>query len=305
MNLTVTGARRAGSRRCMRAIRISPDTSSLNYQTGQPIANGVITKVSAQGKVCVYVNRSAHIVLDVFGVFPSDSAFTPVGPDRAIDTRLNGRDPRGAGVDVDDSGGFAVCREVDFGELDGAGRWRVGSRRCMRAIRISPDTSSLNYQASQSIANGVITKVSAQGTVCVYVNQSAHVVLDVFGVFPSDSALTPVGPDRAIDTRLNGGIRVALVSTLTIPVGSQYAGKSISVNLTVPGVGAWVRDVVCVRSGTARYVVAELSGEPVDRERCDHQGQPTGHRVRVPEPVGTRGARRVRRVPNVLGSEFR
>jgi hypothetical protein len=27
--------------------------------------------------------------------------------------------------------------------------------------------------------------VSAQGTVCVFLNQSAHVVLDVFGVFPS------------------------------------------------------------------------------------------------------------------------
>jgi hypothetical protein len=55
--------------------------------------------------------------------------------------------------------------------------------------RIAPaqqDTSSLNYQPSQSIANGVITKVSAQGTVCVFLNQSAHVVLDVFGWFPSD-----------------------------------------------------------------------------------------------------------------------
>ena len=78
----------------------------------------------------------------------------------------------------------------------------------MRVIRSQPDTSSLNYRATQAIANGVITKVSAQGTVCVYVNRSAHVVLDVFGVFPSDAAFTPVGPDRAIDTRTDGGRRV-------------------------------------------------------------------------------------------------
>jgi len=43
--------------------------------------------------------------------------------------------------------------------------------------------SSLNYQPDQSIANGVITKVSATGTVCVFRNRQAHVVLDVFGVF--------------------------------------------------------------------------------------------------------------------------
>ncbi|MEP6299574.1 MAG: hypothetical protein ABJ382_19810, partial [Ilumatobacter sp.] len=48
-----------------------PGTSSLNYQAGQPIANGVITKVSAQGTVCVFVSQPAHVILDVFGDFPS------------------------------------------------------------------------------------------------------------------------------------------------------------------------------------------------------------------------------------------
>jgi len=35
----------------------------------------------------------------------------------------------------------------------------------------------------------VITKVSAEGTVCVYVSESTQVILDVSGVFPTESDL--------------------------------------------------------------------------------------------------------------------
>ena len=58
---------------------------------------------------------------------------------------------------------------------------------------------------------------------------------------------TAVGPDRAIDTRLNGGARVAAGSTLTVSGGFAVRGE---VDFGEPDgdgcVGAWVRDVVCV-----------------------------------------------------------
>ena len=73
VNLTVTGAVARGFATMYACDEEQPDTSSLNYPAGQSIANGLITKVSAEGTVCVYVNRSAHIVLDVFGVFPTSS----------------------------------------------------------------------------------------------------------------------------------------------------------------------------------------------------------------------------------------
>ena len=71
VNLTVTGALAPGFATLYACDQTQPDTSSLNYRATQAIANGVITKVSAQGTVCVFVNRSTHVVLDVFGVFPS------------------------------------------------------------------------------------------------------------------------------------------------------------------------------------------------------------------------------------------
>ncbi len=70
VNLTVPGAVGRGYATLYACDQPRPATSSLNYQPGQAIANGVITKVSGDGEVWVYLNRQAHVVLDVFGVFP-------------------------------------------------------------------------------------------------------------------------------------------------------------------------------------------------------------------------------------------
>ncbi|MDA9292983.1 hypothetical protein N9Q18_00700, partial [bacterium] len=70
VNLTVTKAVGRGFATLYACGESRPETSSLNYQPNQPIANGVITKVSAAGTVCVFLNQQAHVVLDVFGVFP-------------------------------------------------------------------------------------------------------------------------------------------------------------------------------------------------------------------------------------------
>ncbi|MEP4649665.1 MAG: hypothetical protein ABJ314_05755, partial [Ilumatobacter sp.] len=160
-------------------------TSSLNYQAGQPIANGVITKVSAQGTVCVFVSQSAHVIVDVFGYFPSDSAFAPVGPDRAIDTRDGGGDRVAGGETLTVPVGAQYAGRSISVNLTVPGALAPGFATLFACDQDQPGTSSLNYQAGQPIANGVITKVSAQGTVCVFVSQPAHVILDVFGDFPS------------------------------------------------------------------------------------------------------------------------
>jgi hypothetical protein len=233
VNLTVTNSLQPGFATLYACDQNQPATSSLNYRQTQAIANGVITKVSPQGTVCVFVNRSAHIILDIFGWFPSDAALTPVGPDRAIDTRLNNGPRVGAGSTLTVPVGTQYAGKSISVNLTVTNSLQPGFATLYACDQNQPATSSLNYRQTQARANGVITKVSPQGTVCVFVNRSAHIILDVFGVFPSDAALTPVGPDRVVDTRLNNGPRVGAGSTLTVPVGTQYAGKSISVNLTV------------------------------------------------------------------------
>ncbi len=48
-----------------------PKTSSLNFGFGDTVANSVITPLSGDGKVCLYVYGTAHLLADVSGYLPS------------------------------------------------------------------------------------------------------------------------------------------------------------------------------------------------------------------------------------------
>ncbi|MGB0730449.1 MAG: hypothetical protein ACPGT1_11470, partial [Ilumatobacteraceae bacterium] len=45
-----------------------PDTSTLNFTTGQTVANSMIAPVSTQGTICVYVYGKADILIDINGI---------------------------------------------------------------------------------------------------------------------------------------------------------------------------------------------------------------------------------------------
>jgi hypothetical protein len=42
----------------------------------------------------------------------------------------------------------------------------------------------LNYVPGSAVANGVVARLSAEGTVCVFTNQEIDLVVDVTGSFP-------------------------------------------------------------------------------------------------------------------------
>jgi len=192
VNLAVTDASGAGFAALYACDQPRPATSSLNYQPGQAIANGVITKVSSTGTVCVYSHQAADVILDIFGVFPSNEDFSPVGPIRVVDTRRNGsRVAAGSTLTVNVGAGYAdKSISVNLAVTDASGAGFAALYACDQP---RPSTSSLNYQPGQAIANGVITKVSSTGTVCVYSHQAADVILDIFGVFPPKMTRVPVG----------------------------------------------------------------------------------------------------------------
>ena len=48
-----------------------PNASTINYGPGATIANGIIAKVGANGRVCIYTYAAAHLVVDVNGYFPA------------------------------------------------------------------------------------------------------------------------------------------------------------------------------------------------------------------------------------------
>ena len=44
-----------------------------------------------------------------------------------------------------------------------------------------PESSNVNFVAGQTVANAVLAPLSEQGTICVYVEGSTNVIVDVNG----------------------------------------------------------------------------------------------------------------------------
>ncbi len=196
-----------------------PLASSMNFTKGVTLANTVITKLAPTGTVCVYTNVTANIVIDVSGsLTPAAFAALP-SPQRIVDSR----NPAG---DTDDE------QQERFGAIPGgttrtipvAGR--VGLAPDVENVVLTvaavapgangyftlypcgtpkPLASSMNFTKGVTLANTVITKLAPTGTVCVYTNVTANIVIDVSGsLTPAAFAALP-SPQRIVDSRNPAG----------------------------------------------------------------------------------------------------
>ena len=71
LNVTVTQAQGAGFVTVWPCGTDRPNASSLNYVAGSTVPNGVVAKVGAGGKVCLFVSDGTHLLTDVAGYFTS------------------------------------------------------------------------------------------------------------------------------------------------------------------------------------------------------------------------------------------
>ena len=69
LNVTVTEAQGAGYVTVFPCGSTPPTASNLNYVLGSTVPNGVIAKIGAGGKVCLYANSATHLIVDVSGYF--------------------------------------------------------------------------------------------------------------------------------------------------------------------------------------------------------------------------------------------
>ncbi len=173
-----------------------PLASSLNYVAGQTIPNAVIAPISDTGEVCFYSSQRVDILADLNGWFPRGAALEAISPQRVFDTRASqpqGLRPvpkamigaggvlriRATGIPgVTPAVGIgAVSMNVTVTEPIAAGYVTVfpcGTR---------PTTSSLNFDAGQTIPNAVIAPVSAEGDICLFASQPTHILADITGWF--------------------------------------------------------------------------------------------------------------------------
>ena len=178
--------------------------SSVNFVKDQTVANAVLAPVSATGTVCFYASVTTDLVVDINGWLPTNSGFTGLNPRRVLDTRL-AQSPnalrevakRRVGgtyvleVKVTDladivpaTGVAAVSLNVTAVDPDGAGYVTVfpcGARKLV---------SSLNYGTGETVANAVLAPVSPTGTICLYSQVEADLVVDINGWFATPTLLS-------------------------------------------------------------------------------------------------------------------
>ncbi|MFB7614187.1 hypothetical protein ACFC1F_07945, partial [Kitasatospora sp. NPDC056181] len=177
-----------------------PTSSNLNWTTaGATTPNLVIVPLGPDGKINLF-NASpdtTHLIADVFGYYTDDatgSTFTPVNPDRLLDTRsavgragtdkVPGREVFGlqvAGRANVPANAKAVVLNVTATETDGPGHltvWASGSPQ--------PTSSNLNWTGSGvTTPNLVVVPLDDAGRVMFFNGAwtGTHLVADVFGYY--------------------------------------------------------------------------------------------------------------------------
>jgi hypothetical protein len=194
LNVTVVNPSHAGW------VKVHPcgtvqTTSNVNFTAHQIVANAVVTALSADGSVCITSQVDTDVVVDVNGYFTKDGA-APFTPSRLVDTRP-GESPDAAvtvakqqvtpgsplritvagvaGVSAEDLG--AVALNVTATNPAAAGWLNVYGCGAM------PFASNVNFVAGQTVANSVLSPVSADGAICIASNVATDVVVDVNGYF--------------------------------------------------------------------------------------------------------------------------
>lgn len=256
-----------------------PTASNLNVVGGQTVANLVIAKVGAGGRVAVF-NESGevHVIVDVAGYVPATDSYVPLVPARLLDTRPGATTVDGRGlpaakigpagtIDVEVLGrGGVPASGVDAVALNVTAHVDSASHLTVWPTGIPlPVASNLNPSANQTVPNSVVARIGAGGRVSVY-NQSgrADVIVDVAGYFLSGGTYVALPPARIFETRPGAAVLPGAVNRQA-QIG---VGQTIEVKVTglggVPedGVSAVVLNVTAVLPDSPSYLTVWPTGSP-------------------------------------------
>jgi hypothetical protein len=186
---------------------------------------------------------------------PRSSEFVTVSPERILETRseagqigyIGDKPEAGAVVEVKVTGvgsslvpedARAVAVNVTLTENEAA--TYVTAYNCDDP---RPTASNVNSIGSTgATANLTLVGVSDTGTICLYTLAASHLVADIGGYVPSTSGVTPVTPERILETREEfgqkgyTGTQPTAGSTVVVDVGASSqvvdGAKAVFVNVT-------------------------------------------------------------------------
>ena len=271
LNVTVTSPTTQGYLTVYPDATALPNASNVNFMPGATVPALVVVKLSSAGKVAI-TNTSGgtvQIVADVSGYYlagkpTAPGAFSSLSPSRILDTRTGngagGAVAAGATVHLQVSGRGGV-------PATGAGsvilnvtvteQQRGGYLTVYPDGNSKPNASNVNFNATTTVANLVVVKLSAAGKVAITNSSSGtvQIVADVSGYHlagtpDAPGAVASLAPSRILDTRKSTGAPGPVPSGATVRL--QVTGRGgvpasgvtavvLNVTVTEPGGGGYLR----------------------------------------------------------------
>ena len=244
-----------------------PDASNLNFVGAKTVANLVIARVGAGGKVSVYnYGGRADVLFDVTGYFVAGTTagrFFPLPPLRIFDSRRN-PSLNGTVAPIGHGGVLSLVANNQHPATShyAAALVNITATNASAGGYLTvypfgdplPASSNLNFKAGQTVANAVIVKLGPAPPNGAAVNifnafGSTDVVVDLLGVF--DDGITPIGisgvtgptafraldqPERIFSTRVTGGLfgpRETRVANVAGARGAPAGARAVVLNATV------------------------------------------------------------------------
>jgi hypothetical protein len=239
VNITTTFPRRRGNIVVHRCDEPKPKASVHNFERAQTVAHAAIAPLDENGDFCITTITSTNLIVDVTGLFRADAGFSQVTPTRWANTRST--EPVGGGetlsinvADIPDSAGITdtpAALALTVTAADSAGRGHVRVSAC------DPDASHSNVNFNgPPTPNLVIAEPDDDGNICLYVNTTTHLIVDVLGVFDESAGVDVAAPQR-IYRSLDEGPRVPAGETVTLAVGDLLSSPDHSAVLNLTGLG--------------------------------------------------------------------
>jgi alpha-tubulin suppressor-like RCC1 family protein len=212
LNITGTDATAPGFVTVWPCDQPLPVASTLNLVPGEDRANAMITRLSATGTVCLYTQSGTHLLVDLNGDIPATVAYVPAQPVRLLDTRptsptgyVGAKPGPGSIVTLHVTGRQEIAiptgastAVLNVTAVDATNDGYVTVWPCDEP---RPNASNLNLRRNETIPVGVIAKLSALGTVCLYTQSGTNLLADVNGWMPPGGTMKPISPLRVLDTR--------------------------------------------------------------------------------------------------------
>lgn len=224
VNLTATSVRSNGFfslESCASRSTTYPETSNVNFVTGQDVANLAIIPLDATGRFCLFHSSQAHGVIDVIAFLApasDDSALkiAPQRPSRIVDTRSRPSCTTANQCEIQPIAHKGVVNITDAPDLPylanltvtrsaAPGFISAGACSTITSSAGVPEWSNLNYRSEEDRANLAILRPDEAKSSCAYSWGGTDFIVDVLGTLTADEnaglGVTLVDPERVLDTR--------------------------------------------------------------------------------------------------------